>query len=160
LPMKILVLLLTLCYSTASAQVVTKIVDGDTFKAAWNGDTVTVRLCGVDTPESKKNAKAKKDAARSGQDVVLITSMGKKSTEHLKSLLPIGTKVRFEFDVRDKDRYGRLLAYVYRDKIFINERLLQDGMATTMTIAPNVKYAERFREVEADARVKKVGHWK
>ncbi len=154
------ILFLVLAVSPAFSQTVVKIVDGDTFKAAWNGDTVTIRLCGVDTPESKKNAKAKKDALRSGQDIQLITNLGKRSTLYLKHIMPVGSHVTFEFDVRERDRYGRLLAYVYLGKQMVNEQLVKDGYATTMTIAPNVKYAERFRNAEREAREMNRGLWR
>lgn len=157
---RILAIFLLLSASSCYSQTVIKIVDGDTFKAVWNGDTVAVRLCGVDTPESRKNSKAKKDAKRSGQDLVVITTMGKSSTEYLNDIMPVGTKVTFEFDVTKKDRYGRLLAYVYLSNgTMVNEQLVVAGMANTMTIPPNVKYAERFRKAEASAREKRLGHW-
>jgi len=152
---------LTLCGCSLHAQTVVKIVDGDTFKAAWNGDTVTVRLCGVDTPELHANPKAKKDAARSGQDIETITAMGELAKDFLAKLIPPGTEVQFEFDVRDHDRYGRLLAYVSKPGYpSVNEVLVTSGYATTMTIAPNVKYADLFRQREREAREKKLGLWK
>lgn len=157
----VLCLLLITFPLAANSQTVLKVIDGDTFKALWEGDTVSVRLCGVDTPESRKNAKAKKDARRSSQDLDAIIEMGKLSSSALRTLLPKGSNVRFELDVRTHDRYGRVLAYVYlQDGRMVNELLLKEGMATTMTIAPNVKYAERFREVERTARSQQKGHWK
>jgi micrococcal nuclease len=141
----ILIASLFLSYSSF-AQTVTKVIDGDTFKALWNGDTVTVRLCGIDSPESRDNAKARKDAERRGQDVALINAMGKRATQYVRKLLPPGTNVRLEFDVRERDKYGRMLAYVYLPNgALLNEQILIAGYGVPMTIAPNVRYAERFR---------------
>lgn len=139
-------LFLSLLASSSLAQTVTKVVDGDTFKIDWNGKTETVRLIGVDAPESRNNRKARKDAARSNKDLESLTALGKRSTEHLKHILPVGTPIRLEFDVRQRDRYGRLLAYVYlSDSSMLNESLIKSGYAVPMTVPPNVKYVERFR---------------
>jgi micrococcal nuclease len=145
------------------AQKVVKIVDGDTFHVVLDShDTVKVRMTGIDTPESRDNAKARKDALRSGQDLQTITALGKKSTAYLERILPLGTTVRLEYDVRQKDRYGRSLAYVFipGDTVMLNLKLIQAGMASAMTIAPNVKYSELFRTAEAEARRNRVGHWR
>lgn len=90
--------------------VVERVVDGDTLKLL-NGEKV--RLIGIDTPESKPNAKAQRDAQREGKDVETITKMGQEATEFVKSLGLEGKEVRIEFDVQERDKYGRLLAYVF-----------------------------------------------
>lgn len=90
---------------------VKRIVDGDTIELR-NGDMV--RLIGIDAPESKANSKAKRDADRTGQDVKSIKAMGKEVTSVVKQLLHKGDQVLLEFDTQKTDRYGRLLAYVYR----------------------------------------------
>jgi micrococcal nuclease len=126
------------------------------------GDTIKIRMIGVDTPESRENNKTKRDASLAGQDLKTITDLGKTSTTFLKRILPLGSKVRLEYDVQSKDRYGRSLAYVYLtgDSVMINLKLVQAGMASAMTIPPNVKCAQLFREAEAEARRKRVGHWR
>jgi micrococcal nuclease len=72
-----------------------------------------------------------------------------------------GRTVRLVRDVEERDRYGRLLAYVYRagDDLFVNARLVQDGYATPMTIPPNVRFAGRFRREAAGARRSGRGLW-
>ena len=64
-------------------------------------------------------------------------------------------------DVEPRDRYGRLLAYVYRgrDGLFVNAELARLGYAQPLTIAPDVRYAERFAALAGDARKHGRGLW-
>jgi len=89
---------------------VERVIDGDTLKLT-NGERV--RLIGIDTPESRDNPKARRDAERTGQDLETITKMGQEATEFVKGLVKQGQEVRLDFDVQGMDKYGRLLAYVY-----------------------------------------------
>jgi len=61
---------------------VVRIVDGDTLKVRYWGKEESIRLIGIDTPESRVNKKAKMDAKRSGQDIKTITAMDKRATNH------------------------------------------------------------------------------
>jgi len=127
---------------------VTKVVDGDTF---WVDDGsekgLKVRLIGVDTPETVHSQKG-------------VEYYGKEASNFAKSLLE-GKKVRLEFDVDRIDRYGRTLAYVYlSDGTFLNAELVKKGYAHVMTVPPNVKYSEKFLELEREARENKLGLWK
>ena len=92
---------------------VLKIVDGDTLKVRYKGIEESARLIGIDAPESRINKKARNDAQRSGEDLKTIIAMGKKATEHVKTLVKPGETVKMEFDVQKRDKYRRLLAYVY-----------------------------------------------
>ncbi len=141
--------------------VVVKVYDGDTFKCRFeNGEEVRVRLIGVDTPESRRNKKAYRDARRQGISVEEIIYMGKKASAFTKSLIPPGTTVYLETDVQMFDKYGRLLAYVYLpDGRMLNEVLLKEGYATVYTVPPNVKYAERFVKLQREAMLKGKGLW-
>ncbi len=139
---------------------VLKVGDGDTLKVLYHGQKESVRLIGIDTPESRANAKAKKDAVRSGQDVRTITAMGKQATRYVKTLVKPGDTVRIEFDVRERDKYGRLLGYVYLSNgKMLNEEIVRAGYAGLMTYPPNVKYRERFAKVYREAREQKRGLW-
>ena len=63
-----------------------------------------------------------------------------------------------EFDVQKNDRYGRLLAYVYlSDGTFLNAEIVKNGFAVPMTIPPNVRYAQLFRQLDRQAREKQLG---
>ena len=141
---------------------VIKVYDGDTFKCRLkSGEEVKVRLIGIDTPESRRNRKAYRDARRSGRSVEEIVRLGRKASEFTKKLIPPGTVVYLETDVQLHDRYGRLLAYVYLpDGRMLNEVLVAEGYATVYTVPPNVKYAERFLELQRRAMREGRGLWK
>ena len=112
-----------------------------------------VRLIGIDAPESKKNPKTYRDAERTGESVESIIELGKKSTAFVKNRLPVGTEVRLELDVQQRDKYGRTLAYVYLpDGTMLNELIVREGYAQVMTIPPNLRYQELFIEAEKEAR--------
>jgi len=140
---------------------VEKIVDGDTIKINFRGNTENIRLIGIDTPGSRANSKAKKDAEKSGQDVETITAMGKEATNYVKSIVNLGDNISIEFDVQLRDMYGRLLGYIYlKNGEMLNENIVSAGYANVMTIPPNVKYQNRFLAANEDARENNRGLWK
>ncbi len=87
--------------------------------------------------------------------------MGKRATEYVESLVNTGDLITIEFDVQKRDKYGRLLCYVYlsNDKM-LNEEIVKVGYAVILTIPPNVKYKDRFLRAYKDARESKRGLWK
>jgi len=128
---------------------VDRVVDGDTIRvAAAGGRSERVRLIGVDTPETK-------DPRRP------VQCFGKEASAFTTKLLPRSTRVRLVRDVEGRDRYGRLLAYVYRarDGLFVNLALAEGGYARTLTIPPNVAHADEFVAAAADARDAGRGLW-
>jgi micrococcal nuclease len=135
---------------------VSRVVDGDTIKLE-NGERV--RLIGIDTPEVHESNKLYKDSQRTGQDIRTIQAMGKKSYVFTRGLVE-GKRVRLEFDVEKKDRYERLLAYVYlKDGTFVNAEIVKQGYASLMTYPPNVKYADEFVKLYREARENNLGLW-
>ncbi len=126
---------------------VEKVVDGDTIKLA---DGTSVRYIGVDTPEVRR---------RKGGGWVRDPEPFAEAATEANRVLVEGRNVELEADVEPHDRYGRKLAYVYVDGEMVNERLMRDGMAVLMTIPPNVKYIERFRAAQQEARAAKRGLW-
>lgn len=143
-----------------SAKVI-RLVDGDTLKVNYKGKEESVRLIGIDAPESTPNKKAKNDAQRSGEDLKTITAMGKEATNYVKTLVKPGDTVRIEFDVQKRDKYGRLLGYVYlSDGRILNEEIVKAGYANLMTVPPNVKYQERFLKGYREARENRKGLWR
>ncbi len=158
-----LILCLTLLTSSLNAQqppTLTRVVDGDTLKIFYLGQEESIWLIGIDTPESRINKKAKRDAKRSGQDIKTILEMGKRATEYVKSLLRPGDLVTIKYDVQEKDRYGRLLGYVYlRNGKMLNEEIVKAGYANVMTVPPNIKYQDRFLKAYQEAREGKKGLW-
>jgi micrococcal nuclease len=131
----------------ASHARVVRVVDGDTILVALDGREERVRYIGVDTPESVKPGTP-------------VQCYAKRASSFNKKLLA-GRSVRLVQDVEARDRYGRVLAYVYRepDGLFVNAELARDGYARTLTIAPNVRYAGRFAALAAAARSAGRGLW-
>ncbi|MDI9364180.1 MAG: thermonuclease family protein [Flavobacterium sp.] len=128
---------------------VTKVVDGDTFWADNDTkDGVKVRLIGIDAPESRKTSKKE------------VGYFGKEAKTYLTNLLS-GKSVRLEYDLNRTDQYGRTLAYVYlQDGTFVNAELVKNGFAMTLTIPPNVKFANEFVKLQEEARENNRGLWK
>lgn len=136
------------------------VIDGDTLKIIYDGKKQSIRLIGIDTPESKKNKKAFKDSARSSRDINAIVSQGKLAKKYVKGLVKKGDRVRIEFDIEKKDRYRRLLGYVYlADGRMLNDIIIRNGYASPLTIPPNVKYRKKFLRSYHYARKHGLGLW-
>lgn len=126
---------------------VIKVVDGDTIEI---DSGQTVRLIGIDTPETV-------DPRRP------VGCFGKEASNETKNLIN-GKVVILQKDVSDKDKYRRLLRYVFlpinNDQIlFVNDYLVREGFAKVLTYPPDVKYNEQFRQAEREARETKKGLW-
>jgi micrococcal nuclease len=126
---------------------VVQVSDGDTIRVALRGRVERVRYIGIDTPESVK------------PDTPVQCYAHRAAAENAR--LVAGRRVRLVLDVETHDRFGRLLAYVYResDGLFINEALVRGGFARTLTIPPNVRYARRFAALARQARRAGRGLW-
>lgn len=136
---------------------VERVVDGDTLRLA-SGERV--RLIGIDTPEMHESEKLYRDSRRSGRDAKTIQALGRRSYAFTKKLVE-GKTVRLEFDVEKRDKYDRLLAYVYLpDGTFVNAEIIKQGYASVMTYPPNVKHTDEFLRLYRQARDNKVGLWK
>jgi len=138
------------------------VIDGDTYKVWYQGKKQSVRLIGIDTPESKRNNRAELQSRQFGKDIEEIIELGKQTKKYAMNFIKAGQTIYLEFDVRQTDRYGRLLAYVWLDKEktrMINEILIQDGYAVVYTVPPDVKYAERLLQAQKQARENKRGLW-
>ena len=133
--------------AAASAGQVIKVVDGDTIRVRTATGTERVRLIGIDTPETVKPNTP-------------VQCFGRAASAEAHRLLD-GRRVRLVPDVEARDRYGRLLAYVYRtpDGLFVNAELARRGFARQMTIPPNVRFADRFGRLVAQARDAGRGLW-
>lgn len=105
-----------------------------------------MRYIGVDTPELHHPRKPVEAYAREARA--------------FNQRLVEGKKVRLEFDVERRDKYSRLLAYVYlTDGTFVNAELLRQGYAQLLTIPPNVKYVDLFVKLQREAREAGRGLW-
>lgn len=125
---------------------VTRIVDGDTIVIDYKGKQEKVRLIGVNTPETVKPNSP-------------VEHYGKEASDFTKKMLT-NKKVELEFDIGQRDKYNRLLAYIYLDGVMFNKTLVKEGYAQVMTIPPNVKYADEFIKLQKEARENKRGLWK
>jgi len=126
---------------------VVKVVDGDTIHVQVAGTREKVRYIGVDTPETKHPAKG-------------VECYGRQASQ-FNARLVAGERVRLVRDVEERDRYGRLLAYVYRvrDGLFVNAELARLGYAQPLSIPPDVRHAERFADLARQAREQGRGLW-
>jgi micrococcal nuclease len=127
---------------------VTRVVDGDTVHVRLQGTDETVRYIGIDTPESVKP----------GTPVQCYAEAASARNRQLVA----GRDVTLRTDAESRDRYGRLLAYVYRrgDGVFVNAELVREGFATILTIPPNVAHAAQLRGLERAARGANRGLWR
>lgn len=140
---------------------VEKITDGDTFSVIFNGRKEKIRLIGIDTPESRRNDRSKKQGKEENLDQEDIVAMGKEAKAFISRQIQKGHQVRLEFDVQERDKYGRFLCYVYlEDGRMLNEIMIGEGYAYPLTIAPNVKYESKFRQAFVEARENSRGLWK
>ncbi|MCY4658288.1 MAG: thermonuclease family protein [Acidobacteria bacterium] len=131
-----------LAASVANAQLVERVVDGDTIVVRGVG---RVRLIGVDTPETV-------DPRRP------VEFFGREASAFTKRLLE-GQRVRLEYDRERSDRYGRTLAYVYlRDGTFVNAEIVRRGYGHAYTRFP-FRHLDRFRRLEREAREAGRGLW-
>jgi micrococcal nuclease len=129
---------------------IAKISDGDTVTVQFaDGAQEKVRFIGIDTPETKRPNTP-------------IQCYGPEATVFTTALIPVGTEVLVERDVETRDRYGRLLGYIYRasDGLFVNEILAKYGYANLLTYPPNVAHVDTFRDAVTEARDANRGLWR
>lgn len=128
---------------------VTSVNDGDTVTIRTSGflgipfKKERVRLIGIDAPELKQEM------------------WGRKAKKYLKRILSENDWiVRIELDTEHRDKYGRLLAYLWDNKgRMVNERMIENGYAILYTFPPNVKYVDRLTAAQKKAQTKKTGIW-
>lgn len=132
----------------AGAGVVTHPVDGDTVDIDLGGTEERVRLIGIDTPESVARDRP-------------VECFGPEAKARLAELLPPGTPVRLERDVEARDRFGRLLAYVFRsaDDAHVNLLLVEEGFAEARPFEPNITRQAELDLAEDRARAAGRGLW-
>jgi micrococcal nuclease len=124
---------------------VTRVIDGDTIEVRLDGDYTDVRLIGVDTPET-----VKPDTP--------VQCFGERASHFTKRLLE-GRRVRLVFGVERHDIYGRSLAYVHLGHRFVEAMLVRRGLARSLTIPPNDRFALFFRRLEHRASLAGHGLW-
>ena len=133
----VLLLLPLACRQPSDAVTVVRVIDGDTIVIEGG---YHVRYNGIDSPESDEFFYS--EAKQMNADLIA------------------GKRVRLESDITDKDKYGRLLRYVYVDDTFINAEMVRQGCAWSTAYPPDVKYQVYFEAMEKEARQLKRGLWK
>lgn len=124
--------------------VVTNVVDGDTVDILANGETYRVRYLNVDAPE-----------LNGSESPECLAQEAKEANE----ALVLGREVTLEYDQECKDRYDRLLGFVYRSERMVNLILVERGFGRVLLIEPNLTFATEFEALEALAKEQKAGVW-
>lgn len=124
---------------------VARAVDGDTIEVRLDGRSEDVRYIGVDTPETVKPGTP-------------VQCFGPRA-HRFNARLVTHRRLRLVFGVERRDAYGRLLAYVYLGRRFVNAELVRRGLARTLTIPPNDRFAARFERLELRAARAGRGLW-
>ena len=129
---------------------VLEVIDGDTVRLDLDGSRESVRLIGVNTPETKHPTKG-------------VECFGPEASAFLARWLQPGTRVRVERDLEARDAYRRLLLYVFVDtsagQRFVNLELVARGFATPLSIEPNTRYQQFFVDAAFDAQRHSRGMW-
>lgn len=120
--------------------IVTKVADGDTVTLKADGKEERIRLIGIDAPE-----KAQAPWGMRAKDFTTKLAMGKQA--------------RVKTDVTPRDKYGRLLGYLYVGETFVNLELVRQGFALVYTYPPNVAHTDEFVSAQRDAREKALNIW-
>ena len=152
-----LTIALTGCALDATAPVrtdeatVLQVIDGDTIRARITGTKETVRLIGIDTPETQHPTKG-------------VQCYGPEASQFLQQLLPAGSTLRIERDDESRDAYRRLLLYMFvtvnGTEVFVNREMVLRGYARPLDIAPNSRYNHVFVQAAFDAHRNSRGLWK
>lgn len=131
--------------------VVGEVLDAGTIRVEYNGNQEALRLIGLDAPEGQasESEDKKEELAR------------RKAVDYINTLVYYGYKLSLEFDIEQRDREQRLLAYAYlEDGTMLNYAVLYAGYASAKASPPNVKYSGLFRRACDSAMVRRRGLWK
>ncbi len=142
---RFLIVLAVVVMQTPLVGTVVRVIDGDTIRFRLGDRIETVRYIGLDTPETVHPARG-------------IEPYGLAASAFNRTLVE-GRKVRLELDTEPRDHYGRLLAYVYTDSLFVNAELIRQGYAQVFTVPPNVRHADEFVRLQRQARLTDRGLW-
>ena len=123
-------------------------VDGDTAKFVLNGELITVRFLGIDTPETVHPSLGEQP-------------YGKEASRYTKEKLKSATKIELEYDANASktDKYGRHLAWIWVDDVLLQEELINNGLAKTYMLQDNYTYAWVLQEKQENAKESHVGVW-
>jgi len=125
-----------------------KSIDGDTISVMFEGKKENVRMLLIDTPETS-------------HPKLGVQPFGPEAKSYTKELVEHAKKLELEFDIGpNRDKYSRLLAYVYADGKMVQESLLEQGLARVAYIyPPNTRYVDKFDDLQRISRNKAIGIW-
>lgn len=125
-----------------------KSIDGDTISVMFEGKKENVRMLLIDTPETS-------------HPKLGVQPFGPEAKSYTKELVEQAKKLELEFDIGpNRDKYSRLLAYVYADGKMVQESLLEQGLARVAYIyPPNTRYVDKFDDLQRISRNKAIGIW-
>lgn len=122
-------------------------IDGDTAKFKIDGEQITVRFLGIDTPETVHPTKGEEE-------------YGKEASNYTKERLQNANKIELEYEQTAlKDKYERDLAWIWVDDELLQEKLISSGLAKTSELPNTYKYAWILQEQEEKAKEEKIGIW-
>lgn len=123
-------------------------IDGDTAKFELDGEIITVRFLGIDTPETVHPTLGEEP-------------YGKEASNYTSEKLRLANKIELEYDenVSKTDKYGRHLAWVFIDDVLLQEELIKNGLAKTYMLQDNYSYAWCLQEKQENARKNDLGIW-
>lgn len=138
-PALILLLALSVLPAPAGQARFLTVIDGDSLVVELDGRSAEIRLIGIDAPEGRQR-------------------YGTQARSHAMGLC-YGRELRLEFDRERRDRYGRVLAYVYVGGRMLNEEMVRAGLALALPVEPNTAHAARLKRAEDEARAARRGFW-
>jgi|SRR5579872_2522482 len=127
---------------------ITRVIDGDTVVVNMNGKEETIRLIGVNTPETVDPRKP-------------VQCFGKQASDFLKNMLPQGTMVTLTADPSqsDRDKYGQLLRYIYLGDVLVNEEIIVQGYGFEYTYDVPYEFQKDFKATQNYASSGELGLW-
>lgn len=143
-----------------SARVVS-VIDGDSVRLRYRGRVESVRLLGIDTPETKHSPRLASRAAKNRRSPSQEARMGEKARSVMLSMIKPGSEVFLTFDQSQgpRDRHGRMLAYLSTaEGLMVNREMVVRGMAQVYRRF-KFRYRKQWRELEDQARRDRVGLW-
>ena len=136
----------TIFFGEKQTVLVSRVIDGDTIEIEGK---IKVRYIGINSPEIYHDSTGKKTGEQCFANEAYLEN--KKLVE--------GKTIAMIKDISDKDKYGRLLRYVYVGDQFVNEYLIKKGYAKLMTIKPDIKFSQQFKANQAEAKTNNLGIW-
>jgi micrococcal nuclease len=131
-----------------------RVISADTLTVLYRGKWEELKLIGPDAPETALNDRAYEEALRNSSTPDEVISRGMKAAEFVQRFLQYGSQIWIEFDMQKRDRFSRLLGYVFlADGRMLNELILRHGMAELFLVPPNLRYSRRFQEMARLARL-------